>query len=449
METQPDLPTNVTGSLLSASQLEKIFYRLGASVKAGIPIAEAWGNETPLLRGRIRRTFDKVHGRLLNGGTLADALFAEPCFPQLLTEMVRVGEETGQLDQAFLKMADHYRALVRMKRTFLQGVTWPVLQLIAATAVISVFFVVLHVLQSRISGLVAPDIFLLGLSPLGNLLLFWGVLLLVTVSGYLVARGIRAGWFGSLPMRVALAVPLLGGTIKSLALSRFAWAFGTAVDAGMNAQKAIRLGLHSTQNRFYQVHESSIATSVAAGKDFFTALSQTDAFPHDLLQAVQVGERTGELTESLERLSDDYWEQSVINLRRVGQISGFGIFITVSSLMGFSILLMYASYLGTLSDALKGQAVTLEQIREGQKATNPIIATRNEMLKDFVENNEDFKQIESIYKHLGRINEMTPNEFLDGLFPEPGRSNEGAGKTSSEQSSDGKAAGAGSRKRQP
>src|SRR5688572_12001499 len=238
METQLHSPAKVS-SELSALQLERICYRLGASLKAGIPIPEAWGNEKSLLRGRIRQSTDKVYARLLAGETLADALVAEPCFPPLLTEMIRVGEETGQLDQTFLKMADHYRALVRMKRTFLQGVTWPILHLITATAVISVFFIVLHVLESRIRGLVAPDIFLLGLSPLGNLLLFWGALLLVTVSAYLVARGIRAGWFGSFPMRIALAVPLLGGTIKSLALSRFAWAFGKAVDAGMSAQTAI------------------------------------------------------------------------------------------------------------------------------------------------------------------------------------------------------------------
>jgi hypothetical protein len=379
-------------------------YRLGASLKAGIPLAEAWGNETALLRGRLRRSFDKVQTRLLKGGALADALVAEPCFPPLLTEMVRVGEETGELDQAFLKMSDHYRALVRMKRTFLQGVTWPVLQLLTAAAVITVFFVGLHILQSRISGLVAPDVFLLGLSPLGNLTLFWGVVLSVTLSGYLVVRGIQSGWFGSLPMRIALAVPLVGGVIKSLALSRFAWAFGTAVDAGMNAQKAIRLGLRSTQNRFYQVHESDIAASVASGKDFYTALSRTDAFPYDL-----------------ERLSDDYWEQSETNLRRIGQVSGFGIFLTVGTLMGFSIFLMWASYLGTMNDALKGQTLTLEQIRAGQKTTNPVLAARNEMVKEFVEKNEDFKQIESIYKHLGNSNNMTPDEFLDGLFPEPGR----------------------------
>ena len=33
-----------------------------------------------------------------------------------------------------------------------------------------------HQLQQRIPALVAPDVFMLGLSPLQNLLLFWAVL---------------------------------------------------------------------------------------------------------------------------------------------------------------------------------------------------------------------------------------------------------------------------------
>lgn len=409
--------------LLSLSQLENTCYRLGISVKAGIPIAKAWEIESRPLRGRTRRVFDGVLGRIRTGMTLADALAEEKSFPTLLTEMVRVGEETGQLDQALLRLADHYRNLVGMKRTFMQGITWPALQLIAASAVISLFFVVLHVLQTRISGLVVPDIFLLGLSPLGNLLLFWGLLVLATAGIFVAVKVSRSRWFGSLPMRVALTIPLLGSTIKTLALSRFAWAFGMAVDSGMNAQKAVQLGLRSTENNFYKVHEESITKDIARGKEFFTALHQTHAFPNDLLQAVQVGELTGELTESLERLSDDYREQSAINLRRISQISGFGILVGVSSLIGFSVVMMYAGYLGMLAEAMKANTLTLEQIRQGQKTTNPIIGARDDFVKDFVQNNESFKQIESIYKHLGRFNEMTPDQFLDGFGPAPASAN--------------------------
>jgi len=430
--------------VFSASQLEKVCYRLGTSVKAGIPLADAWANETQLLRGRMRRAFERVQAQLKKGDSPAEALAAERAFPPLLTEMVRVGDESGRLDQALLRMADHYRAIVRMKRTFLQGVTWPVLQMSAAAAVVSVFFVAMHLLETRISGLVAPDLFMLGLSPLQNLMLFWGVLLGGGLGLYVLVKGVTSGWFGSLPLRMAMWIPLVGSTIRELALSRFAWAFGTAVDTGMNAVKAVQLGLNSTQNRYYQSRGPEIEASLGNGEDFFSAMHRTNAFPADLLQTIRAGELTGELTEGLQRLSDDYQEQSAINLRRIGQISGFGIFLTVGSVMACSILLMYASYLGSISEALTAPMLTLEQIRSDQAlitsnspvaepgqptdepaaeapapSSNPILATRDKMLKDFVENNKEFKQIESIYGILGRYNEMTPDEFLDAIVPEP------------------------------
>lgn len=433
---------------MSASQLEKLCYRLGTSLRAGISVADAWGNETELLRGRQRRAFERVHQQLNKGSSLANALSAERSFPPLLTAIVHVGEETGRLDQAFLRLADHWRAIVRMKRTFLQGVTLPLLQLIAAATVVSVLFGALHLLETRVPGLVAPDPFLLGLSPLQNLALFWGVLLGGGLVLFLIVKGVTSGWFGSLPLRMAMTIPLVGSTIKQLALSRFAWAFGTAVDSGMSAGQAMRLGLASIQNRYYQSHERQIAGSLAAGEDFFSALHRTDAFPPDLLQTVRTGELTGELTEGLGRLSDDYQEQAAINLRRIGQISGFGIFTAVGGVLIASALLMYGNYLGMVSDALKGQSLTLEEIRADQaqmtialsnagemttgeriRAESPeappndnaILATRDAMVKDFVENNADFKQIESMYKALGSFNEMTPNEFLDAIAPEPGQ----------------------------
>jgi hypothetical protein len=252
---------------------------------------------------------------------------------------------------------------------------------------------------------------------------------------------------------MAMTIPLVGSTIKELALARFAWAFGTAVDSGMSAVHAMQLGLSSIQNRYYQSHERQITTSLAAGDDFFSALHQTAAFPPDLLQTVRTGELTGELTEGLGRLSDDYQEQAAINLRRIGQISGFSIFMAVGGVLIVSVLLMYGNYLGMVSDALKSQSLTLEQIRadqaqmanalsddqekttgerirarngEAQPNKNPILATRDAMVKDFVENNEDFKQIESMYETLGRFNEMTPNEFLDAIAPDPAQPQRGS-----------------------
>ena len=402
--------------LLSHAQLEQFCHRMSMSLKAGISVADAFESECRLRRGRIRDAFATIAKRLRKGASATQALTKQDCLPAMLVEMVRVGEESGQLDQAFLQLADHYRNLVRMKRTFLQGITWPMLQAVLAVTVISIFFLAMSMLEARFDAVQAPDLFMLGLRPLENLALFWSVLLGGALFLGVTVKGTRAGWFGSLPMRVALGIPLLGSTLRTMALSRFSWAFGAAVDSGMNAQRAIQLGLRSTRNPYYAAQESSVLQAVATGQQFHTALEQTDAFPEEFLHAVQVGEQTGELTESLGRLSDDYREQSSLNLRRISQISGFGIFVGVGTMICFSIMLMWANYLSMMNEAVNAQTATLEQIRAGQKADNPMIAARNEIVKDFVDNNEDFKQFESIYRHLGDYGTMSPDEFLDGLL---------------------------------
>ena len=401
--------------VLTAVQLEKLSWRLGRSLRAGIPLTRAFENEARFLQGILRSSLKRVINDMKSGHTAADAVAGQTCFPPLFVEMVRVGEETGQLPEALLRMADHYRNVVRMRRTFLQGITWPVLQLTAAAGVISVLFLVIAWLESRMVFFVAPDIFILGLSPIGNLVLFWGFILMGCLGLMVAVKGSARGWFGRLPMRLALRLPLLGNTIKTLCLSRFSWSFGMATGSGMDAKRTVCLAVRSTDNHFYTVHSDTITRQISQGSDYFSALDQTGAFPKDLLQTVQVGEATGALNESLERLSDDYCEQAELSLRRISQLTGFGIFILVTGMMAAVVALMYAQYLGSLNRVLQSPLGTAEQIQNGEKSNNPVIAAKNEAVKDFIENNEDFKQIKLIYEHLINVNTMDPDEFLDGF----------------------------------
>lgn len=400
---------------LSVSQLERMCHRLGRSLKAGIPIAQAWSNESRLYHGRQKQSIQQVEADLASGETAADAVAARDCFPPMFTEMVQVGEESGRLDQALLRLANHYRNLIRLRRTLMQSLTWPILQAIAVAVVISLFFLIAARLETTMQFFRAPDVFMLGLSPLGNLALFWAILLVLAAGLLLLVRGVASGLLGQLPAQIALRMPLLGHAVRTLALSRFTWSFGTAVDSGMDAGRAIRLAVRSTQNRYYTVHEESIAETIRQGDEFHVALEETNVFPRHLIEAVQFGELTGDLPESLERLSDDYREQSELSLKRISQVTGFLIFCLAAALTGTAVILMYANYLGTLNEALQAPMAAAERIEDGEKTTNPIIAARDEAVKEFVENNEDFKQIESIYKHLQNINTQDPNEFLDGF----------------------------------
>lgn len=400
---------------LSVTQLEKICHRFGRSLKAGIRITQVWENETRSLRGSLRDSFEQVRSEIAIGRTVASAVADRSCFPPMFVEMVRVGEETGRLDEAFLRLADHYRNLVRTRRTFTQLITWPVLQLTAAAAVMTLLFLAFAWLESHMALFRAPDIFMLGLSPVGNLMLFWSMIAGVCAGVFIGVKGVSSGWFGRLPVWLALRIPLLGNAVKTLAISRFTWAFGTAIESGMDAKRAVRLGVRSTQNHYYMSRENSICEMVGQGHEFHTALLGAGVFPEDVLQAVQVGELTGELPESLDRLSDDYRERAEFSLRKIGQVTGFLVFVMVAAVIGMVVIVMYANYLGTLNEALNNPLGTVEQIQHGEKSSNPITAVKNEAVKNFLENNEDFKTIRSAYENLHNFNSVSPEEFLDGF----------------------------------
>lgn len=419
-------------SILSLSELESFCHRMGMSLQSGIPLREAWESEADLVRGRKRSVFDRVAEKLREGEHTAEALASTGAFPALLVEMVRVGEETGNLDQVFFKLADHYRNLIRTRRTFYQGITWPVLQAIAGVLVITLFLLALDYLQRRVPVLVAYDLFQLGLTPLQNLAVLWcGVLVVVAIPLWL-AWSIRRGRLGGAIGRAATMLPLVGKIWRRMATSRFAWAFGAAIDAGMDAVSATRLALSGSSYGAFRRREAEIVRSIERGNSFESSLRQTGAFPAELLRAIAIGERTGRITESVQRLSEDYEEQSAMSLRRLGQISGLVVSMSVVGLIGFSILAMYAGYMSTVSEALNANTKTLAEIRQATASTgataangeaspesdNSIIQTRDAMVKDFVENNESFKQIESIYTQLGRFGKVSNQEFLDGLVGE-------------------------------
>ncbi len=62
---------------------------------------------------------------------------ADGLFPQLLCEMIDVGEKTGRLDQVFAKMVEYYDNIVKMRRLFIIGIMWPAIQLGMALLVVA------------------------------------------------------------------------------------------------------------------------------------------------------------------------------------------------------------------------------------------------------------------------------------------------------------------------
>ncbi|MGB2986974.1 MAG: type II secretion system F family protein [Phycisphaerae bacterium] len=99
----------VLGNMLQKTSIARFTRTLGTLISAGVPILEAIkitketaGNEVYV------RALEKVHDSIREGESFAAPLRSAKVCDGLVTNMIDVGEETGELDKMLLKIADTY-----------------------------------------------------------------------------------------------------------------------------------------------------------------------------------------------------------------------------------------------------------------------------------------------------------------------------------------------------
>ena len=98
------------------------------TISAGVPILQAVkiSGETSG-NAVVAGAMDEVYNSVRSGGTIAKPLSENPIFPSMVTHMVSVGEDTGQLETMFGKIADFYEAEVDAKIRALTSLIEPVM----------------------------------------------------------------------------------------------------------------------------------------------------------------------------------------------------------------------------------------------------------------------------------------------------------------------------------
>ena len=105
-------------------------------LKAGLPLTQIMNVVTRTVRNEIiRQALREVRGKLVQGQGLSQPMAAIAVFPQLLVEMVTIGETTGTLDTTLATMADLYERNVEERVQALISMIEPALIVVVGLVV--------------------------------------------------------------------------------------------------------------------------------------------------------------------------------------------------------------------------------------------------------------------------------------------------------------------------
>lgn len=326
---------------ISYSQLTKLFQRLATSYSAGIDLLSIYDKEIKGTGKTYRTKSSQIRDQLAEGDSLTDAMMAtDGYFPDLALAVVRAGEKSGRLEDSFHRLSKHYDNLVKFRTRFLTSIAWPMFELVASIGLIGLLILVMHWVMVDIGGIDPIDWFGMG-STTGNFLLYCGVVAFFALIAFLLVFGSMKGWYGTLPMRIARRVPLIGKTLEHLALSRFAWAMSAAENAGMDVLETGKLSLEATENYYYKMVIPEVLYDLRKGKSFTKTFLATDAFPPDFITWIDNGETAGKLAETMHQASLTLQEKAETNLQIISKIGFVLMMGFVAVVLGFAIIMLF------------------------------------------------------------------------------------------------------------
>lgn len=142
----------ILGDIQRKSAVSRFSRTLGTLVTSGVPILQAL-NITRDTAGNvvISNAIEKVHEAVKEGESIVTPLQASGVFPSMVISMVDVGEETGQLPEMLMKVADVYDDEVDAAVTALTSILEPIMIVFLALIVGSVVFALFLPLIKMIS----------------------------------------------------------------------------------------------------------------------------------------------------------------------------------------------------------------------------------------------------------------------------------------------------------
>ncbi len=268
--------------------------------------------EKPVLKEALHEVRTEVQG----GMTLSVSMARHPdVFPSLMIDMIRAGETGGFLDKALTRLASMYESDAELRATIKAALTYPVIVLafsllMGAGVVVFIVPIFERMFASLGGKLPLPTQIIVNVSH--NFFWIGPILVVAAVIGLSAyRRGIsRSADFRLKVDRLKLRLPVFGPLFGKIAVSRWARNLGTLISVGVPLLQSLEIVGGTSGNAVVTRSMTEVGAAVREGQRMSGPLAKNPLFPSMVVQMIEVGEETGQVTEMLDKTAD-YYEQEV------------------------------------------------------------------------------------------------------------------------------------------
>ncbi|MFQ5863069.1 MAG: type II secretion system F family protein [Candidatus Brocadiales bacterium] len=331
-------------------------HHLSTVLSAGIPIIQGLDDlveQTP--DARFKGILTEIRDDVQAGSNLSDAMAKHPkAFSELYVNILRAGETTGELDKVLAELGRFMEWQEEMRANVKQITIYPIVVFSAVVLLVGYLFTFvfpkfIKILEQLNVPLPLPTLIVMAISDFMRNNWYF---VLIGIAGTIATINviIRFPWGRYAFDRFKLGVPIFGTLFRKIALSRFSHFMALLYSAGVDILQSLSVVEKVVGNEVIARVINRAREQVRAGRRLSEPLRASKEFPPMVVRMVEIGEISGQLDKTLQKVSEFYDREIPQTVKKV-----FSAFepIMILTLAGIVLLVALSMYLPLYSSLSK------------------------------------------------------------------------------------------------
>lgn len=288
---------------------------------------------------------EDIYQQVIAGASLSEAMEKSTHFSVYECYSVKIGEESGKLDEVLLHLRNHFEKKIEQKRQILSALSYPIIVMVVAFGAVAfmIGFVVPTFSDTfRKFDIELPAItkFIISMSNSFDLIM---LSLLAIVAAFVVFFQMNKNkdWFKRIQAKVLLNLPVFGKILHLSYLTQFSQSMSLLLRAKTPLLDALDLIKKMIVSYDLQIALEEAKTQIMKGESLAKTMAGYKIFPSRMVYLIGVGEEVNKLDDIFAQLSELYSKELEHRSKLLSTVIEPILILFLGLVVGFILVAMY------------------------------------------------------------------------------------------------------------
>ncbi len=337
----------VGGKGVPLKELQVFTRQLSTLLGSGIPILQSLevlsqSQRSPGMTIALKSMVNDIN----QGRRFGEAMAEHPLvFDRFYVNMVKAGEESGNIDQILNRLAVYIEKAAKVKSQIKGAMVYPIAILSVAFLVVAglmIFVIPKFEAVFASSGQDLPGLTKIVVQMSKIFMSYWWAIIGgIAGSVFFLINYYRTDEGKKTIDTVMIDVPYVGDLIQKSAVARFTRTLSTLLASGVSIMEALEIASRVTGNVVIETALIRAREAISEGKSLTVPLAKEKYIPQMVTQMIGVGEQTGAIDQMLNKVADFYEDEVDVAVSALTSVMEPLMMVVLGGIIAFIVVAMY------------------------------------------------------------------------------------------------------------